>query len=104
VKQALTWRTGGRYAQAQAGHLHCYVEHVEAYKEPGHPDHAPESFAWFVAPDDEDKNYRRAIREGRAGTRDGALAAVEEALFEIACGVLRATGARLEDVARGLSS
>lgn len=73
----MQWKDeGGRYTHAQIGHLFAYVEHVEPYSRPGEPDYEPASFEWFVAPDDEDKNYRRALASGKANTFQEAEIAI----------------------------
>ena len=71
------------YATATVGHLFAYVEGNGGYKAPEHPDHEPERFNWFIAPDQEDKNYRRALAEGCSETLDIAKRAVEQALHQI---------------------
>jgi hypothetical protein len=61
-----------RTETATAGSLHCRIEGNGGYKQPGDPDYEPEVFNWHVAPDDEDKAYRRAIADGCANSMDAA--------------------------------
>ena len=72
-----------KYEVAKVGPLYCSIQGSGGYKEPGHPDHEPETFNWLVAPDDEDKNYRRAYADGNSSTMDGAKFDVEVALHRI---------------------
>jgi hypothetical protein len=70
-------RTGReRVETARAGSLHCRIQGNGGYKQPEHPDYEPESFNWYVAPDDEDKAYRRAIADGCTESMDAAKAEV----------------------------
>ena len=71
------------YMTATVGPLFAYVQGNGGYKAPDHPDHEPERFNWFVAPDNEDKNDRRALAEGCSDTMDTAKHAVELALHQI---------------------
>jgi len=84
--QPLVWQESGRYEKAQAGHLFCYIECID-YEEDDH-------YEWFIAPDDEDKNDRRAIAGSdyaRLPSREAAIAAVEAALRDISCEIMRFT-------------
>lgn len=72
------------YETARAGHLYCYVHGNGGYKYAGHPDYEPETFNWFIAPDDEDKNYRRALAEGNGATMQEAKDALRTAVRKIA--------------------
>jgi hypothetical protein len=74
---------GGRYIRATVGPLFAYIETRESYGEPGHPDYEPEKFEWFIAPDDEDKNYRRAYASGYASMMSIAKTDIEAALLRI---------------------
>lgn len=83
---------GGRYLKATVGHLFAYIEEIEAYKTSEHPDYEPASFNWFIAPDDEDKNYRRALASGTAATLKDARLKIEEALRKILAKFIEAIG------------
>jgi len=89
---SITWKdSGGRYLSAQIGHLFAYIETREAYQINGHPDYAPETFEWFIAPDDEDKNYRRSIRwADQVASMDAAKQAVEDAVLDLSVALTRA--------------
>lgn len=80
-----------RYETARAGSLFCYIKGNGGFKQPGHADYEPERFNWYIAPDDEDKNYRRAIAEGCADS-------IIEAKLEIHAALLTETNAILEAV------
>jgi len=71
------------YASARVGPLFAYVEGNGGYQKPGHPDHEPERFNWFIAPDDKDKNDRRAIAQGCEESMEVAKREVELALGQI---------------------
>lgn len=73
---------------ARCGHLYVRIEQVDEYKTPGHPDHEPAKFEWFVEPDDEDKSYRRALATGDALTIDAAREAASFACEELAMAML----------------
>jgi hypothetical protein len=83
-KSQVQWEKRGGYIRARIGHLFLYIDvSEEDYKTPGHPDYDPAAFDWYIAVDDEDKNYRRALASGREATLDAAKARVEVALREI---------------------
>jgi hypothetical protein len=71
------------YKKAVVGPLFAYIEGNGGHRVPDHPDHEPERFNWFIAPDDEDKNHRRALVEGSAESMDSAKEDVELALHQI---------------------
>ena len=80
----MKWRVQAPgHEEATVGHLFAYVDGNGGYKEPGHPDYEPETFNWFIAPHDEDKNYRDALAQGNAATMDAAKFDVECALHRI---------------------
>ncbi len=74
----IEWKPCGRYIVASVGYLFAYIEDRE--REPEGDDTL---INWFTAPDDEDKNYRRALEDGTAETVEGAKAAVIEAFHRI---------------------
>lgn len=90
----LQWKEGGRYFETAIGHLYVFIEKIDAYKEPGHPDHEPEHFEWFIAPDDEDKCYRRAI----AGSDRSRIATFQEAKTAAIAAIRRLGQALLDGV------
>jgi hypothetical protein len=63
--------------------LFAYVEGNGGYQKPGHPDHEPERFNWFIAPDDDDKNDRRSIAQGCEESMEVAKREVALALRQI---------------------
>lgn len=66
------------YAKIKIGCLFAYVRGYDvAY------------FEWFVAPDDEDKSYRRALAGGRSDSMDAAKTAVVAAILGIAEDLLK---------------
>ena len=89
----MQWKEGGRYDVANIGHLFAYVECIEAYGNPGQPVYEAEYFTWFIAPDDEDKNHRRAITGGRADTREEAEVAIKSSIKTLAERLLHDLGA-----------
>jgi hypothetical protein len=74
------------YERATVGHLYCYIRgDGGGYRGTG----GSTAFAWFIAPDDEDKNYRRALAEGNAPTMDQAKTEVETAIRQIAADLVK---------------
>lgn len=78
------------YETAQVGHLFCNIKGNGGYKHAGHPDYEPETFNWYIAPDDEDKAYRRAIEDGNAESMEAAKCAVDAAIRKIAADIVAA--------------
>ncbi len=90
----LKWKEGGRYFHATIGHLFAYIEKIDAYKKPGHPDYEAEHFEWFIAPDDEDKAERRSV----AGSDRSRVATFQEAEQMVIAAIKRLGQALLDGV------
>lgn len=79
----IEWKPTGRFVYASIGHLFAYIEDNGGHRYPGHPDYEPPTFQWFIAPDREDKNYRRALEDGNAESLEAAKAAIVVAFRRI---------------------
>jgi hypothetical protein len=77
----IMWEQAGRYKKACIGPLFAYVDDPLARTI---QDHHHQSLQWFIAPDDEDKNYRRALIDGVANTFEEAEARIREAIKRLA--------------------
>ena len=63
----------------KTGHLYIYIEDTDTE----YSDDESDRFYWFIAPDDDDKNYRRSIAEGRVRSFDDAVDALYWAVNNI---------------------
>jgi len=82
----IVWTGDDDWLEAKVGHLFAFVKRESWSENP--------RYEWFVAPDDEDKCYRRALVAGECDTASEAQEACKQALNDLARAILDALWVR----------